>query len=284
MKLTILYRGSLLSCNYGCEYCPFAKQQQSASELAQDKKEIEKFINWVESQKNHEFTIFFTPWGEALIHSWYQQTLVNLSHLNNVKKAVIQTNLSCQIDWIENSNPYKLALWTTFHPEWSNLQEFLAKCYLLREKKIKFSVGVVGFPHFKSAIQELRKKLPTDIYLWINAVKKELSKISSEDLDFFTKIDPLFELNKKHYPSLNHSCRTGNSVISVDGNGIIRRCHFIKEPLGNIYDSNFEQVLKERVCTNEICHCHIGYVHLDYLKLNEIFGDKIIERIPLNYH
>ncbi|MEN8446791.1 MAG: radical SAM protein, partial [Cyanobacteria bacterium J06555_13] len=30
MNLSILYRGPLLSCNYGCEYCPFAKRQQTA--------------------------------------------------------------------------------------------------------------------------------------------------------------------------------------------------------------------------------------------------------------
>jgi sulfatase maturation enzyme AslB (radical SAM superfamily) len=47
MNLTILYRGSLISCNYGCEYCPFAKRQQTAAELATDKQQLERFVNWI---------------------------------------------------------------------------------------------------------------------------------------------------------------------------------------------------------------------------------------------
>lgn len=60
----------------------------------------------------------------------------------------------------------------------------------------------------------------------------------------------------------------------------MRRCHFIKQYIGNIYDSNWETALRDRLCTNDTCHCHIGYVHLDYLELDKIFGEKILERIP----
>lgn len=58
------------------------------------------------------------------------------------------------------------------------------------------------------------------------------------------------------------------------------RCHFIKEPIGNIYDYNWEATLFDRPCTNQTCHCHIGYVHLEYLKMNQVFGSGILERIP----
>ncbi|MEO0844412.1 MAG: radical SAM protein, partial [Cyanobacteria bacterium J06643_5] len=34
-------------------------------------------------------------------------------------------------------------------------------------------------------------------------------------------------------------------------------------------------------CSNDTCHCHIGYVHLDYLELDKVFGDGILERIPV---
>jgi hypothetical protein len=63
----------------------------------------------------------------------------------------------------------------------------------------------------------------------------------------------------------------------------MRRCHFIKEPIGNIYDPNYEAALFERPCTNETCHCHIGYVHLEYLELDKVFGSGILERIPVSH-
>lgn len=283
MHLTILYRGSLVSCNYGCEYCPFAKRQQPAAELAIDRQSLERFANWIADHPQHEFSILFTPWGEALVHSWYQQTLIHLSHLANVRKVAIQTNLSCSLNWIDRVNTDHFALWTTFHPEWSNLDRFLEKCNSLHHHGIQFSVGVVGFPQFKEAIATLRQRLPSNIYLWINAVKAELPQLAVDDRAFFQSIDPLYELNTHHYPSLGKSCRAGESVISVDGEGTMRRCHFIKEAIGNIYDPAFETALFERSCTSETCHCHIGYVHLDYLELDKVFGSGILERVPIAY-
>jgi sulfatase maturation enzyme AslB (radical SAM superfamily) len=283
MHLTILYRGSLISCNYGCEYCPFAKRQQTVAELAIDKQSLERFVNWISQNPQHQFSILFTPWGEALIHSWYQQALVKLTHLPNVNKATIQTNLSCQLDWVEECNKDKLALWATFHSEWVSRDRFLAKCLNLDNKNVKFSVGVVGFSKFKAEIAALRQELPNHIYLWINAVKAELPNLSSQDREFFQSIDPLYELNTHHYPSFGRSCRAGKSMISVDGDGTMRRCHFIKAPIGNIYHSDWEVALIELPCSNQTCHCHIGYVHLDYLELNKVFGSRILERIPNNW-
>jgi MoaA/NifB/PqqE/SkfB family radical SAM enzyme len=279
---SFLYRGSLISCNYGCEYCPFAKKQQSAIELAKDKQELTKFIDWIAANQQHNFSILFTPWGEALIHTWYQQALVRLTNLPNVDKAAIQTNLSCQLDWVEECNKDKLALWATFHPEWVKRDRYLSQCLELYRRNVPFSAGVVGFPQFKPEIAALRQELPAEVYLWINAVKKELSLMSQTDLEFFTAIDPLFPINTHHYPSRDRSCQAGKSVISVDGDGNMRRCHFIKQTIGNIYNYNWELALRDRLCPNETCHCHIGYVHLDYLELDRVFGERILERIPVN--
>jgi MoaA/NifB/PqqE/SkfB family radical SAM enzyme len=283
MHLSILYRGSLVSCNYGCEYCPFAKRQQSAAELASDRTSLERFADWIAAHAHHEFSILFTPWGEALIHSGYQQVLSRLSHLANVRKVAIQTNLSCSLDWVEQANPDRLAFWATFHPEWSQIEQFLANCDRLVQGGFQFSVGVVGFVRFKAAIAALRQRLPNTVYLWINAVKAELPQLADEDRVFFRSIDPLYDLNTHHYASLGKSCRAGQSVISVDGDGTMRRCHFIKDAIGNIYDPDFESALFERFCTNETCHCHIGYVHLDELELDQVFGSGVLERVPISF-
>ena len=280
MHLKILYRGSLISCNYGCEYCPFAKRQQTAAELNLDKQQLQRFVSRISQYPQHQFSILFTPWGEALIHKHYQQALVNLTQLFHVNKVAIQTNLSCNLDWVEDCNKDSLALWATFHPEWVSRQSYVSQCLELDKRGVRFSAGVVGFPQYKNEIAALRQELPSHIYLWINAVKKQLPQLSPSDRKFFESIDPLYHLNTHHYPSLGRSCRAGKSVISVDGEGTIRRCHFIKESIGNIYHQNWEEALQERDCSNQNCHCHIGYVHLDYLELDKVFGDGILERIP----
>lgn len=69
-------------------------------------------------------------------------------------------------------------------------------------------------------------------------------------------------------------------MISVDGDGTIRRCHFIRENIGNIYMNNWEAALQPRLCTNDTCGCHIGYVYMPDLGLDRVFGNGILERIP----
>ncbi len=51
MSLSILYRGPLSSCNYGCDYCPFAKHHETATELARDRRALERFTDWVASRR-----------------------------------------------------------------------------------------------------------------------------------------------------------------------------------------------------------------------------------------
>ena len=283
MKLSILYRGPLSSCNYDCHYCPFAKVHESAAELKIDRGALEKFVDWISTRKQDRLSIFFTPWGEALTRRWYQDAICHLTSLNHIEKVVAQTNLSYNLDWIENANAQKLALWCTYHPSQTTREIFLSQSQQLSQRGISHSVGTVGLPEDLEEIEQLRRELPPDIYLWVNAYKSSSKKYSNDTLKRFEAIDPLFQLNTQYHSSLGRSCRCGSSVISVDGNGTIFRCHFIKEPIGNIYESDFESHLQETPCTNQTCGCHIGYVHMDDLNLYNVFQEGILERIPYHY-
>ncbi len=159
MNLSILYRGPLSSCNYGCDYCPFAKTKNTRAELAEDAKQLNRFVCWVEAQPNHSFGILFTPWGEALIRSYYQQAIRELSHLPNVRKVAIQTNLSCKTGWLKDCYQEKVALWTTYHPTQTTRRDFVSQCHQLDKLGIRYSVGVVGFREYFAEIEALRHEL-----------------------------------------------------------------------------------------------------------------------------
>jgi MoaA/NifB/PqqE/SkfB family radical SAM enzyme len=280
LKLSILYRGPLASCNYACAYCPFAKRRESAAELAADRRALERFTDWVAVRHADRLAVFFTPWGEALIRRWYQEALIRLTHLPHVEKAAIQTNLSCRLDWVEACDKGRLALWATYHPSEVDRARFVARCRELDRRGVRFSAGVVGLKEHREEIEALRRELPAHVYLWINAYKREPNYYTEDDVRRFEAIDALFPINNRHHPSFGRSCRCGSTVISVDGDGTMRRCHFIKQPIGNLYEADFEKALVEQPCTNETCGCHIGYVHLDELKLYEVFGAGVLERIP----
>jgi MoaA/NifB/PqqE/SkfB family radical SAM enzyme len=283
MNLSILYRGPLSSCNYACDYCPFAKRAETHEQLAHDRECLTRFVAWCATRTADALGVLFTPWGEALVRKWYQDALAAITRMPNVTKAAIQTNISCKLDWVEECDKSKLALWCTFHPSETTRDRFLAKCREMLARGVRFSVGVVGLKEHLAEIGALRADLPPDVYLWVNAYKRELNYYTPEMLADLTRIDPLFPLNNTYHASRGEPCRAGESVISVDGDGTVRRCHFIKEPIGNIYDAGFDACLRERLCTNETCGCHIGYVHLDRLKLYDAFGSGVLERVPLGY-
>ncbi len=277
---SILYRGPLSSCNYGCDYCPFAKTTNTRAELRDDEAKLVRLVGWV-AGREESIGVLFTPWGEALFHRAYQRAIARLSHLSNVRRVSIQTNLSARLGWLADCAPAKVALWTTFHPSQTTREKFLAQCAELDRLGIAHSVGTVGTKDAVADIEALRRELNPRTYLWVNAYKRQADYYSAEELARLEKVDPFFPLNNRRHPSLGESCRSGASVFSVDGEGTMRRCHFIRAPIGNIYAPGFESALRERPCTNAVCGCHIGYVHLDRLDLYGTFGEGVLERIPI---
>jgi MoaA/NifB/PqqE/SkfB family radical SAM enzyme len=282
-RWNILYRGPLSSCNYACGYCPFAKTRNTREELLDDATKLGRFLNRVESRCDREIGVLFTPWGEALIHRVYQQALIRLGRMDHVYRAAIQTNLACRLDWLQEANRDTVALWCTFHPTETTVEKFVAQIHRLKEMGIRHSVGVVGLNEHQSQISALRAALPAETYLWINAYKRETHYYNEEDIAFLSSIDRLFPINKQRHPSLGRACHAGHSSFTVDGDGTTRRCHFIPTPLGNFHDADFDTRLapSPAACTNETCGCHIGYIHLPHLKLEEVYADGILERLPV---
>ncbi|REE95438.1 hypothetical protein DFJ69_0827 [Thermomonospora umbrina] len=278
--LTVLYRGPLASCDYDCAYCPFAKRRDTPEQLRADRAALERFEDWVADQR-HPISVLFTPWGEGLVRSWYRRALVRLSHLPHVERVAIQTNLSHRTDWTSEADLGRLALWTTYHPDQVPYERFLAKSRDLTSRGVRHSVGIVGQPEHLPAARRLRADLPPGTYLWVNAA--EGRTYTDEEAAHWTEIDPLFSYSRRPHRSRALPCRTGDTVVSVDGNGDVRRCHFVPEPLGNLYDASFRASLRPRPCPAATCDCHIGYLHLEPLGLYDVFTDGLLERIPAHW-
>lgn len=281
LELSILYRGDLSSCNYDCPYCPFAKHFESPEELQNDRAGLARFVEWAATRSTDRLSFFFTPWGEALARSWYRHAITELSRFPQVQKVAVQTNLSCDLNWLKDTCREKLGFWCTYHPGQVDRAAFLAKCAQLSQLGVRHSVGCVGLREHLAEIAVLRRELPAETYLWINAYKSAPAYYDEALLEALEQIDPLFPINNTRHPSQGRACRTGHQVITVDGRGDIRRCHFVEQVIGNLYEPHFENALIPRACPNASCGCHIGYVHLEHLKLDTVFGDGVFERVPI---
>ncbi len=275
--LTILWRGSLTSCNYACGYCPFAKTKDSHETLAQDRAALQLFTDWVAAQ-TREISILFTPWGEALIRGYYRKAIAALSHMPHVSTVAIQTNFSCGTGWLQECDLRAAAFWITYHPSEIPRAKFVEKIQALEALGARYSVGAVGDPASLEEIEALRQDLPQSAYLWVNALTGRALRYSPDQIAQLERIDPLFPLNLRPHQSKGRACFAGETVISVEADGKATRCHFIKEPIGNIYAPDFEQALKPRDCTARYCRCHIGYSHLKDLDLRGLFGEGFLER------
>ncbi|MFE1170070.1 STM4011 family radical SAM protein [Nocardiopsis sp. NPDC058789] len=276
--LTLLYRGPLASCDYDCPYCPFAKRRDGPETLRADRAALERFTDWVAGRPGTRFSVLFTPWGEGLTRSWYRRALIRLSHLPQVERVAIQTNLSGRTAWLSGCDLASVALWTTYHPGEVAHDRFLGKARALTALGVRFSVGVVGQPEHLAAARRMRADLPEDVYLWVNAA--EGLTYTDAEAEAWQAIDPHFHYSRDPHPSLGAACRTGDGVLSVDGDGEVRRCHFVDTPLGNLYDGSFAAALGPSPCPLTTCDCHIGYVHLETLDLYDVFRGGVIERVP----
>ncbi|WP_371602134.1 STM4011 family radical SAM protein [Streptomyces sp. NBC_01220] len=281
MDLTILYRGPLASCDYDCPYCPFAKRRDSREQLRADRVALERFTAWAAAQTGDRISVLFTPWGEGLVRSWYRRAVVELARLPHVRRVAVQTNLGGRTQWLASAGAAgrdKIALWCTYHPGQTPYERFLGRCGELVALGIRHSVGIVGLGGHLDEARRLRAALPEEVYLWVNAA--EGHTYTDEEADRWTAIDPLFPYSRHPHRSAGLPCRTGESVISVDGDGTVRRCHFVRAELGNLYDGSYRAALGPRACPLAVCDCHIGYVHLETLPLYDVFAGGVLERIP----
>lgn len=278
MNLSLLYRGPLTSCNYACGYCPFAKRVESKSRMAHDQSSLRRFCDWLRAESTHRWRILFTPWGEALVRSWYREAIAGLTHVPHVDSVAVQTNLSCGLDWLSDCRTDRLSFWATYHPTEVDRAGFLRKVETVRKAGAAISVGAVGVPEFADEIARLRHELPKEVYLWINAQQPRRRPYTTAEVAFFSNIDPQFELTASRHRSFGEPCRTGDEVFTVDGDGAMRRCHFVEEIIGNIYEPGWEGALRPRACPNRFCNCYLGLAHLGPLGLERVFGKGTLER------
>lgn len=262
MNLSVLYRGPLSSCNYSCGYCPFSKRTEPRPRLQRDQESLQRFVDWIGRQTEHRWHVLFTPWGEALVRRWYQQAVSQLSHCDHVDQVAIQTNLSCRLDWLDDCRADRVALWATFHPSECSGDRFVQQVQRALYRGVFVSAGAVAIPEHRGDLEQLRRCLPNQVRLWLNAQQPRPRPYEVDEKEFFSRIDSDFELTLRRWRSQGKSCLAGETVFTVDGDGDMRRCHFVSDVIGNIHSPAWMDALSPRACTRRYCDCYLGIAQL----------------------
>jgi hypothetical protein len=58
---------------------------------------------------------------------------------------------------------------------------------------------------------------------------------SPEQIARLERVDPLFRLSNARHPSRDKECTAGATAVSLDGEGNLRRCHFVGVVIGITY-------------------------------------------------
>lgn len=278
-RLGVLYRGPLDSCNYACSYCPFAKRPARRAMLERDREALARFVAWATAPSQWNLEILFTPWGEALVWPWYREAIVALSHAPSVRQVSIQTNGTAPMDFLARADLSRVSLWISWHPTEIDAAPFVAKIAALRGAGVRLSVGAVAVPDRMADIEAMRAALPDAVPMWLNACKPGV-RYDEAMLARGRAIDPAFDLDVRAHRPRGEPCLAGLDTVSVDGDGTVRRCHFVDDVLGNLYTDDLATMLRPRDCTRLRCDCWIGYSNLPKLGVRDAFAsDGLLARI-----
>ncbi len=285
MSLLVLFRTRLEWCNYTCGYCPWnaTAKRVPAEAFHDDEARLLRVVRRVaELPDSVEF--FITPKAEYLVLPYWRAAVGDLLALPQVRRVTVQTNLSFDLaEFLDAVDASKLALWTTYHPTEvpaDELRALHAKWRLLRERRVPFSVGVVGTRENLPHARRLRRDLDPDVYLWVNAYQREPNYYTSEELFEVRSIDPYFDLNNQQFPSLGRPCHAGQLAVYLDDEGDLRRCIFVGDVIGNLFRDGWRRHDEPRPCPRPTCHCYVGHMHIVELGFRSIYGENLAVRIP----
>ena len=280
----IYFRGLLSSCNYSCSYCSFAKRKSSKTELLKDRECLNRFCVFFDTTEfKNAVSVFLTPYGEGLIHDYYVEAIGKLAKSPKCKYVSCQTNLSfSEYEFLEklkalNADLSKVKLWASYHPEMVSVDEFVKKVKQLKTV-IDLCVGIVAIPDKLEDVFELRKQLPQDVYMWINAKEREETRYTKSQIKSLIEIDPLFYNELQRNRAQNSHCNAGTDSVFIRANGDAFPCHLNKNKLFNIYLN--QKLMKPFKCDRKFCDCYLSYSQRVDLNLERYFGDYTPIRLP----
>ncbi len=278
----ILYRGSLKSCNYHCSYCPFSRHPMSERELGRDREQWFSFIRTLKRQCRDVRALMVTPYGEALIHSWYWEGLGRLSALPKMDAVGAQTNLSFPIEqslalFREAGGILgKLRLWATFHPEMTKPEVFAERCRRLAEMGVGLCAGCVGVPDNLERLKELKSKLPQAVYLWVNSMDGLNRPYTDKERQAFLELDPYF---MQEVLPVEADVKLCGERLFAEGDGRLRTCN-IAPILRERWEETTELEFPDPVCRQKRCSCYLAYGGQQDWVRHMLFGPYPLFRIP----
>lgn len=272
----IYYRGWIDFCNFACSYCPFAKHPPSPKMMALEEKTLQNLQSLIQSTPGEVF-VMMTPYGEGMVHSFYQQAVADLLSSDKVAGLGVQTNFSWNVEEFlsrAKKGLEKLRIWATYHPEFSSVEHFAQKINKASER-FAISAGIVATTENQKEIQNLRSALNPDVYLWLNAMDRQKHRFDENRIEELLRIDPMFSYEFAAYRD-ERSKNDADFAICCS----YENCYVEKNKASNRCFFKSKQAIASDCHNHRLCDCYLGYSNFKPYKMVNFFGEGLPFRVP----
>ncbi|MFH1283898.1 MAG: radical SAM protein, partial [bacterium] len=264
-------------CNYKCSYCIFWKEHKERYPYV----EIDKCRKiWDGIFEKYGCCHIRLSGGEPFVYPHFIELIAMLSKKHTVD---VTTNLSFNTDLLlRNMPPGGITLSASFHPEFTDIDEFLDKVVLLNEKGFPTSIAFVAYPphlkdlkRYKSAAEKRKVFDQTGVLFKIIPFigefegQKYPGRYSVEQKKLLdeaatnTEIESQRELNAQWLDQGENEkfkqdkwCRMGQMYAKILPDGTVTRCcHHESDKLGSIFDKDFRLLDEPAACKVDSCAC-----------------------------
>ncbi|MHC4944355.1 MAG: hypothetical protein ACYTG7_15170 [Planctomycetota bacterium] len=246
-----------LRCNFKCNYCH--AEQVNDPLLRYPFEPAEK---WIEAWNRIDGEVLIdVTGGEPFIHPGFLDIVTNL---DPSKRVAITSNLKADITgFVQKVTPEKcFSVTVSLHPSQKmNVEYFLGKCLLLKNRGFNVQVNFVAFPeqmwmadYYKNLVEGVGIRFHTDPYTPGPVYPFTPTEKEKKFLSRFFGVDRDDPYNRKVFTYL---CDAGmnNFVVSPDGqvSSCVSRIYSQAGAMGNIFDADFKLLDKPMVCNSNFC-------------------------------
>lgn len=251
-------------CNYKCPYCWFYGDLNLSSSSNSNISIKEWVRHWNIFYDKYGSSHIEITGGEPFIYPNFIDLVREISKWHSIR---ITTNLSVNMDsFLLKVNPENVIIISSFHPSFADLESFLRKALLLKERGYGDTVVYVAYPPQFVQIKYYRKIFEENgimfaitpfcgIYneaLYPAAYNEEEKKTLGQYLRDESKIK--YTLN--HVSPRGKLCKAGYKFAMLLEGGEVARCGQLKNKIfANFFDKDFSLLSAPSPCESDFCPC-----------------------------
>ena len=258
-------------CNYRCSYCYLDHDGRDA------KQERRQFRRWNRTidrivEIPRPLLLSIGTQGEPVANKMFWDTLRRLSPLEHVRGFWFPTNLSRPLEALtEGIDISKLGITGSLHPTEfkkhdKDLDFFFEQCQWVVDRGGDVVVNFIltpdqieSFPAYRYIARERGFDMTVNIFKGEYRGQTYPDAYTPEEheriREYFSDRPMVHKFMSGHM-SYGVDCAAGRDMIHIEEDGQVLNCPFAREPMGSIFDDDFEIRSETSPCSTDWCRCH----------------------------